>query len=468
MSSSTEDLIVFGTPEAQKNISDVLTLELTTQIKNKFTSPISDERIKLLDSFSQQEMANYQDFHFEVYAKLFGIAVVCLPVELVSILSPILLSLLKNFEDSSRPGFTKKFVDSAMNDPDVLDFLNGVKTPKSGVDSITVLNGGTQSGGDDNQQLALTTQSKTKLTLEEVRTLLTNVSAAVENGTASQDNQLVAKSEAVLKTSQANLVTTENNIKQKTWHIKEKVLTDVADSIQTTPWYDLGLESIAISGGLMATAAIVITIIESALGAGLVVGVGFILLIFTMIRKGGLAGIITGSIGAVVSTGTVLAKTVGQNAWNMFRTQEQINKQTAEAAEANRAANKQAIIDAAQNTFELLAQAFVSTREGLIEVRGSIMGWQDAIPKEQRISFGLCIFVALIIGVYKLLKEWDRKRAVKESLEFLKVVNNTEQKGGSLNRVRRLPSLPTRRVRRFSSSKKGKSTGKSRKPLFKY
>ena len=45
MSSSTEDLIVFGTPEAQKNISDVLTLELTTQIKNKFTSPISDESI---------------------------------------------------------------------------------------------------------------------------------------------------------------------------------------------------------------------------------------------------------------------------------------------------------------------------------------------------------------------------------------------------------------------------------------
>ena len=406
---------------------------------------------------------------------MFGIAVVCLPVELVSILSPILLSLLKNFEDSSRPGFTKKFVDSAMNDPDVLDFLNGVKTPKSGVDSITVLNGGTQSGGDDNQQLALTTQSKTKLTLEEVRTLLTNVSAAVENGTASQTTQIVATSEANLNVSKADLIKTETTVIQKEFEIKETVLTTLVDSAKLTPWYELSLQAIGISGGVMTTAALFITIIESALGAGLVVGTGFILLIFTMIRKGGLAGIISGSIGAVISTGAVLTNTVAKNAWNVLKTTEQINKETAEAAEAARQQTKQAIIDAAQNTFELLAQAFASTREGLIEVRGSIMGWQDAIPKEQRISFGLSIFVALIIGVYSLLKEWDRKRAFKENLAIAEVLktssNKTEkllQQGGSLNRVRRLPSLPTRRVRRFSSSKKGKSTGKSRKPLFKY
>ena len=512
MSGATNDSLLVATPQLQKNLTDLLGSELVTKINTSISAPISEEKIKLLNTFSPEEMANYNTYLFNVYSKLFGIANTLLPPELVAVLAPTIISLLKTIEKNDNPGFTAKFVDSAMNDPDVLELVNTGKLNllPSSVDSITVLNGGRQSGGvivPPNvagvvaglaAAGAIVERDDMPPPAEAPQEVLppAQLAAAPPPAGAPQEvlppAQLAAAAQGamvvrrrggpvavvapqaaalqgaqdVLAFAQADAIDARRAHDQVKHVLVVNQLGRLVELAQPMSEVEVNMHAGAYAAALMGISGIVTTLAASAAGAGAVISVGVVLLLFTMIRKGGIGAVITGAISTIGATVTTVGQSAVKSAGDWFRSAEAIKARADADAEKKQADNIKAVQDTINNIFELLGAAFNASREGLVFARGQVMGYQDVIPKDQRIWFGISIYIALVIGVRQLIKSMDRTRVRRETLENLSVIQGVPaqpaaqpQRGiagllGMGGATRHRISLPTRRAGRSSSSSK--------------
>jgi hypothetical protein len=238
---------------------------------------------------------------------------------------------------------------------------------------------------------------------------------------------------------------------------------------------EINMQAGAGAGALLVTGAMIMTLAANLAGAGAVVGVGVVLLLFTMIRKGGIGSIITGAITTVGATVTTVGQSAVSSFSNLFRTAQDIKARAELAAEENRRDNNKAVQDTIKQIFELLGTAFDSSRQGLVFVRDQIVGEKGLVPEKLWIWFGISIYIVLFIGLRQLIKTMDRARVRRQNLENLQVFHGVQpaqpaaQAQGGIAGLfgmggssRRPTSLPTRRAGRSSSSSKRSYTHRRR------
>jgi hypothetical protein len=231
----------------------------------------------------------------------------------------------------------------------------------------------------------------------------------------------------------------------------------------------------AYAGSLMGVTSLVVILGAEAASAGLVVGVGVVLLLFTMIRKGGIGSLIFGAISTVGTTVTTVGQSTVQWLYDRVSTAEAIAARAKADAARNRADNIAAVKETIEQIFELLSVAFDSSKSGLKLVADSVVGYNNKlIPPGWGIPVALFIYLALTLSLVQFIKVQDNRRvraaaiANMEALRAALPAQPAQAPGGVAGLLgmggatRHRTSLPTRRVGRSSSSSKRNYTHRRR------